>query len=141
MKSDVQDKNRNRDQSFNLLLNLSLCLVMMVVGIVGELKDDCRLVKRSYARSESGFIIAEFRLRCVGGLDRPQKQSVTIAIPPVACNAGPCAKFLVDTDRHLRQTVNYIRPHILKFSWIIISLTADMTNRICVVSVAQVKCV
>jgi len=35
--------------------------------------------------------------------------------------------------------LTYNRPQSRRFSWIMISLTAAMTNRICVVSVAQVK--
>jgi len=36
---------------------------------------------------------------------------------------------------------DYIRPQRRRFSWIMISFTAAITNLICVVSVAQVKCV
>jgi len=35
----------------------------------------------------------------------------------------------------------YMRPHMRRFSWMMMSLTAAMTKRICIVSVAQVKCV
>jgi hypothetical protein len=33
----------------------------------------------------------------------------------------------------------YISPHMRRFSWMMMSLTAAMTKRICMVSVAQVK--
>jgi hypothetical protein len=33
----------------------------------------------------------------------------------------------------------YIRPHMRRFSWMMMSLTAAITKRICIVSVAQVK--
>ena len=35
----------------------------------------------------------------------------------------------------------YMRPHMRRFSWMMMSLTAAMTKRICIVSVAHVKCV
>ena len=36
-------------------------------------------------------------------------------------------------------TAGYIRPHMRRFSWMMISFTAAMTNLICMVSVAHVK--
>jgi hypothetical protein len=33
----------------------------------------------------------------------------------------------------------YMRPHMRKFSWMMMSFTAAMTNLICIVSVAHVK--
>lgn len=49
----------------------------------------------------------------------------------------------VDIDSHniLQWLTHYIKPHRRRFSWMIISLTAAMTKRIWLVSVAHVKCV
>jgi len=38
-----------------------------------------------------------------------------------------------------RGRTDHINPHMRRFSWMMMSLTAAMTKRICIVSVAQVK--